>query len=140
MWRDMCGSVRLTRTGPQGNCLGIFEVSDMWPVLIGGWTMEGPEAAEWVADFVLSLRRADLPNLSASIYMWGDDRHESELSHVIAGRRSFPLWRMLKLPPAFHIEFLKLRAARVGHQVVDDGIGEVLRDVRAHLRRGNEAA
>jgi hypothetical protein len=90
--------------------------------------------AEMCEDIVLALRRADLTNQQAALYMWGDNRHEAELSHALKGRRPLDILRMAKLPKGFWVHFLRLRAIRVGHEVVEHGVGVVLDDIRALLR------
>lgn len=107
----------------------------MIPAMLGGWTQHDDASAVLAADIVTALRRADLSNFKASIHMWGDDKHESELSHALAGRRCLNAYLLTRLPLEFWMHFLALRAQRIGRELVDGGVFQVLSDVRALLRR-----
>jgi hypothetical protein len=113
----------------------------MLPWLVVG-TAWDEQMAELSADIILALRRADLTNQQAALYMWGDNKHESLLSHALAGRRPLNVFLLSHLPQEFWIQFLRLRALRVGREVVEHGFGVVLEDVRALLpnMRGREVA
>lgn len=110
--------------------------------ILGGFTKHDAGSAELAADIINALKLADISQFSASLYMWGDDAHECELSHALAGRRPLNAYLLTRLPPAFWVYFLKLRAQRVGHDLVEDGLSNLLEDVRALLRNiwGREAA
>lgn len=112
----------------------------MIPAMLGGWTQHDEASAEFAADIITALRRADLSNLTASIYMFRDDKHEAELSHALAGRRPLNAYLLTRLPMDFWISFLTLRAQRLGRELVEHGFYQVLTDVRALLRREKEAA
>ena len=111
-------------------------------VVLGGFTQHDEGSAEFAGDVIVALRMAGISQFAASLYMWKDDKHEQELSHALAGRRPLNAYLLTRLPVAFHVHFLKLRALRIGHDVVEDGLSDLLEDVRALLRniRGKEAA
>lgn len=111
----------------------------MFAVVLGGWQQHDDASAEFAADVITALRRADLTNLTASIYMWGDAKHETELSHALAGRRTLNAYRLTRLPFDFWVQFVGLRAQRLGREVVDHGVYQVMSDVRAYLGRDKGA-
>lgn len=110
----------------------------MMTVVLGGWQQHDDASAEFAADVITALKRRDISNFAASIYMWRDDKHETELSHALAGRRPLNAYLLVRLPLDFWVELLEIRAKRVGREVVEYGLFQVMSDVRAYLGAAKE--
>jgi hypothetical protein len=93
-------------------------------VLIGlASTYEHDDISREIAmDVIAALRQSGISQFAASQYMWGDLKHETQLSRQLAGLQPLNLYRLFRLPPEFILAFLKLRAQRVGAELVPPGV------------------
>jgi hypothetical protein len=86
---------------------------------------------EIALDVIEALRQSGISQFAASQYMYGDLKHETQLSRQLAGVQPLNLYRLFRLPPSFQFCFLKLRAKRLGADVIEPGI---IQELLAHLR------
>jgi hypothetical protein len=75
-----------------------------------------------LADIAEAIRRAYPKQAAACIDIWGKDGHEAELSHALSGRRSLNVAWLASLSPRFWFHFLRLRAKRIGSDVIEPGV------------------
>lgn len=86
------------------------------------WLEHDDISREFAWDVIEALRQCGISQLAASQYMWGDDKHESELSRQLAGVKPLNIYRLLRLPLEFQAALLRLRAKRIGIAVVEDTV------------------
>jgi len=88
----------------------------MFPLIFAAWICHTDESRELAQDLVGSLSDIGMSQKEASITMRLTD--EAELSKQLAGTKPLNAFRLAYLPSAFHVAFLRRRAARLGAAVI----------------------
>jgi hypothetical protein len=105
---------------------------EMFAGLCVAFNEHDEETRAFASDVSRAIKRAHMTQFEASVWMWGDDKHEAQLSRQLAGKEHLSAYRLCKLPAAFQKEFYRLRAQRIACDVIEPGIiQELLANLRA---------
>lgn len=86
------------------------------PFFSAAWVGHTDESREYAQDIIGALSDIGMSHKAASIEMRLTD--EAELSKQLAGTKPLNAFRLSYLPGAFHVAFLRRRAARLGAAVI----------------------